>query len=90
MVPAEDRQPLARDVPACQPQRLRPGDLTPLTGDTGPTRYAIDEFGFALPLVIGMTAIWFWTKRDVALVSWRAAEALVEAPADRALHPAAV
>ena len=37
------------------------GIFTPLTGDTGPTRYAIDEFGF-LPLVIGVAAVWFWAK----------------------------
>jgi len=38
------------------------GIFTPLTGDTGPTRYAVDEFGFVLPLVIGATAVWFWRK----------------------------
>jgi uncharacterized protein len=44
--------------------------LTPVTGDTGPTRYAIDEFGFVLPLVIGATAVWFWRRREVALTAW--------------------
>jgi uncharacterized protein len=44
--------------------------FTPLTSDTGPTRYAIDEFGFVLPLVIGATAVWFWRRREVALAAW--------------------
>lgn len=47
------------------------GIFTPLTGDTGPTRYAIDEFGFVLPLVTTATAIWFWRRREVALAAWR-------------------
>jgi membrane protease YdiL (CAAX protease family) len=39
------------------------GIFTPLTSDTGPTRYVVDEFGFVLPLVIGATAVWFWRRR---------------------------
>jgi len=52
--------------------------FTPLTGDTGPTRYAIDEFGFVLPLVVFVTAIWFWRRREIALAAWR--ETQVDVP----------
>jgi membrane protease YdiL (CAAX protease family) len=58
------------------------GIFTPLTGDTGPTRYAIDEFGFVLPLVIGATAVWFWRKREVALAAWRERRVEGGLPAD--------
>jgi len=44
--------------------------FTPLTGDTGPTKYAIDEFGFVLPLVVATTAVWFWRNRAIALTAW--------------------
>jgi len=44
--------------------------FTPLTvskGDT--TAYAIDEFGFMLPIVVGLVAIYLWTKRDHAVAA---------------------
>lgn len=44
--------------------------FTPLTADTGPTKYAIDEFGFVLPIVIGLVALWCWRHRDAALAAW--------------------
>jgi hypothetical protein len=66
-----------------------PQIFTPLTGDTGPTRYAIDEFGFVLPLVIGATAVWFWRRRDVALAAWRADAVDGGPPANRRLQPSA-
>jgi uncharacterized protein len=37
--------------------------FTPLTGDTGKTKWFIDEFGCVLPLVAVAFAIYFWTKR---------------------------
>ncbi|MGC4035897.1 MAG: type II CAAX endopeptidase family protein [Chitinophagaceae bacterium] len=37
--------------------------FTPLTGDTGKTKYYIDEFGIVLPVICIFFAIWFWTKR---------------------------
>src|SRR5262245_59028340 len=63
--------------------------FTPLTGDTGPTRYAVDEFGFVLPLVICATAVWFWRRRDVALAAWRDNRVESSLPADQRLQPAA-
>jgi membrane protease YdiL (CAAX protease family) len=36
--------------------------LTPLTADTGRTAYAIDEFGFVLPVVVVVATIWFWRR----------------------------
>jgi membrane protease YdiL (CAAX protease family) len=63
--------------------------FTPLTGDTGPTRYAIDEFGFVLPLVIGATAVWFWRRREVALAAWRHDFADGRLLADQHLQPSA-
>jgi membrane protease YdiL (CAAX protease family) len=65
------------------------GIFTPLTGDTGPTRYAVDEFGFVLPLVIGATAVWFWRRRDVALAAWRADGVDDGPPTNERLHPSA-
>ena len=66
-----------RDVP---PRQLFiQAIFTPLTADTGPTRYAIDEFGFVLPAVIIITAVFFWRRRSVALVEW---ERGVDAPAN--------
>jgi CAAX protease family protein len=65
------------------------GIFTPLTGDTGPTRYAVDEFGFVLPLVIGATAVWFWRRRDVALAAWRDDRVDDRPPADQRLQPSA-
>ena len=44
--------------------------FTPLTADTGHTKYAIDEFGFVLPIVIGVVAFWCWRHRDAALAAW--------------------
>ena len=39
------------------------GVFTPLTRDTGPTKYFIGEFGLALP-VVGLVLAWlFWRKR---------------------------
>jgi len=38
--------------------------LTPLTKDTGNTKFFIDEFGAVLPLVCVCLAIFFWTKRS--------------------------
>jgi CAAX protease family protein len=66
------------------------GIFTPLTGDTGPTRYAIDEFGFVLPLVIGATAVWFWQRREAALTAWLKAGVDGSLPTDRQLQPSAV
>jgi CAAX protease family protein len=37
--------------------------FTPLTRDTGKTKWFIDEFGCVLPLVVIAFAIYFWTKR---------------------------
>lgn len=38
--------------------------FTPLTKDTGHTKYFIDEFGAVLPVICLITAIYFWTRRD--------------------------
>jgi membrane protease YdiL (CAAX protease family) len=38
--------------------------FTPLTTDTGKTRWAIDEFGAALPIVAVVVAILVWRKRS--------------------------
>ena len=65
------------------------GIFTPLTGDTGPTRYAVDEFGFVLPLVIGATAVWFWRRRQVALAAWRDDGVDGGLPANERLQPSA-
>ncbi|WP_052273159.1 CPBP family intramembrane glutamic endopeptidase [Flavihumibacter solisilvae] len=37
--------------------------FTPLTKDTGNTKYFIDEFGLVLPLVCICVAVFFWNKR---------------------------
>ncbi len=37
--------------------------LTPITRDTGKTKWFIDEFGCILPLVAIVFAIYFWSKR---------------------------
>ncbi|MBV8388643.1 MAG: CPBP family intramembrane metalloprotease [Mucilaginibacter sp.] len=37
--------------------------FTPLTKDTGHTKYFIDEFGAVLPVVSVIIAIYFWTRR---------------------------
>jgi membrane protease YdiL (CAAX protease family) len=43
---------------------------TPLTSEHGKiTPYAIDEFGFVLPLVTLAVAIWFWRKRKQVAVA---------------------
>jgi membrane protease YdiL (CAAX protease family) len=39
------------------------GILTPITIDTGKTKWYIDEFGCMLPLVAVVFAIYFWTRR---------------------------
>lgn len=42
--------------------------FTPLTSPTGDmTRYAIDEFGFAVPTVTFVVALYFWLRRGEAL-----------------------
>jgi membrane protease YdiL (CAAX protease family) len=38
--------------------------LTPLTLDTGRTKYVIDEFGCALALVAVVAAVLAWRRRD--------------------------
>jgi len=63
------------------------GIFTPLTGDTGPTPYAIDEFGFVLPLVTGATAVWFWRRREIALAAWRHAPTANVLLADQCSEP---
>ena len=65
------------------------GIFTPLTGDTGSTRYVVDEFGFVLPLVIGATAVWFWRRREVALAAWRDDSVDGGLPANQRLQPSA-
>jgi membrane protease YdiL (CAAX protease family) len=44
--------------------------FTPLTRDTGPTKYVIDEFGIGLVVTIGIAAIFTWRRfvrpREVA------------------------
>lgn len=40
------------------------GIFTPMTGDTGPTPYVIDEFGVGLALAAIVVAYLFWRKRD--------------------------
>jgi membrane protease YdiL (CAAX protease family) len=42
--------------------------FTPLTSDTGNTKYFIDEFGAVLPVVCLIVAIIFWTKRHQLLI----------------------
>jgi CAAX protease family protein len=37
--------------------------LTPLTADTGQTKYFIDEFGIALPTITIFFALYYWKKR---------------------------
>lgn len=37
--------------------------FTPLTSDTGQTKYFIDEFGVVLPIICLFVAVFFWTKR---------------------------
>lgn len=44
--------------------------FTPLTTRQGEiTAYAIDEFGFVLPIVIGIVAFYLWTRRDEAVAA---------------------
>ena len=38
--------------------------FSPLTMDTGNTKYFIDEFGVVLPVVCICFAIYFWRKRS--------------------------
>ncbi len=40
------------------------GVFTPLTSDTGKTKYIIDEFGAALAIVSIIVAFIFWKKRS--------------------------
>jgi len=37
--------------------------FSPLTKDTGNTKYYIDEFGIVLPVVCIFFAVWYWRKR---------------------------
>jgi uncharacterized protein len=37
--------------------------FTPITKDTGHTKYYTDEFGAVLPVVCLITAVYFWTRR---------------------------
>ncbi len=37
--------------------------FSPLTQDTGNTKYYIDEFGIVLPVVCIFFAVWYWRKR---------------------------
>jgi membrane protease YdiL (CAAX protease family) len=37
--------------------------FSPLTRDTGHTKYFIDEFGAVLPVICLLTAVYFWTRR---------------------------
>lgn len=64
--------------------------FTPATGDTGSTRYAIDEFGFVLPLVIGATGVGSGegVRRPLPLGARRVSA--VACRADRRLQPSAV
>jgi membrane protease YdiL (CAAX protease family) len=39
------------------------GVLTPITVNTGKTAWAIDEFGIAVPAVMLLLAVYFWTRR---------------------------
>ncbi|MFT4093157.1 MAG: type II CAAX endopeptidase family protein [Niabella sp.] len=41
--------------------------FTPLTIDTGKTKYFIDEFGIVLPAICLLLAIWFYSKRKQLL-----------------------
>lgn len=41
--------------------------FTPLTRDTGPTKYFIGEFGIVLPVVSVLMALFFWRKRHALL-----------------------
>jgi membrane protease YdiL (CAAX protease family) len=38
--------------------------FTPLTEDTGRSAYVIDEFGVAVPLVMALFALYFWSRRN--------------------------
>jgi membrane protease YdiL (CAAX protease family) len=37
--------------------------FTPLTTDTGKTKYFYDEFGVVLPVITSLLAIYFWSRR---------------------------
>lgn len=37
--------------------------FTPMTTDTGHTKYFIDEFGVVVPVICVITAIYFWSRR---------------------------
>ena len=37
--------------------------FTPITADTGHTKYFIDEFGVVVPVICLITAIYFWSRR---------------------------
>jgi membrane protease YdiL (CAAX protease family) len=39
------------------------GFFTPITGDTGSTKYYVDEFGAVLPVVCICFAVYFWMRR---------------------------
>jgi membrane protease YdiL (CAAX protease family) len=42
--------------------------FTPLTSDTGNTKYYIDEFGAVLPVVCILFAVYFWTRRKELMI----------------------
>ncbi|HEX8280640.1 MAG TPA: hypothetical protein VF551_04635, partial [Chthoniobacterales bacterium] len=46
--------------------------LTPLTRDTGPTEYVIDEFGIGLVITTMIAAVIVWRKRGALATTARA------------------
>jgi membrane protease YdiL (CAAX protease family) len=52
--------------------------FTPLTSDTGMTKYAVDEFGFALPLVAVGLAFLVWRRRSLVQAGGQASAAPLE------------
>jgi membrane protease YdiL (CAAX protease family) len=55
--------------------------FTPMTAKHGDiTPYAIDEFGFVLPLVTAALAVWFWSRRGELTRSDESHESPVPAP----------
>jgi len=49
--------------------------LTPRTGDTGPTRWWVDEFGAALAIVNILMGLYIWWRQRETLGEWLPAEA---------------
>lgn len=50
--------------------------FTPLTRDTGPTKYFIDEFGLALPVVCLVVAFLFWRHRQALAPAMKTSQLL--------------